>query len=353
MKTWEDLQHQSALISRGLEEAREILNFNNEVAKIEAWIRAKELLVSQGDLGKDFEHCLELQKKLDDVDSDMKVDESRILKINQMAEKLIAEAGSESGNIEDKKNDIRGKYNQLQELILNYRKQLLISGNIHKFQRDTDETLTRIKEKLLTIDTNEKGKDLKDVQDISKKIEAVTEYMNGVAKRFNDHKTVAATLINNHPDMSESVGTKIEALESLHDAAKNKIKTARSDLAKGEQYHQFVVNCKEFQAWLLDLDKKNKSVMIPNSVGEADAFMTLHRERMAELNGRKETLSKLEAVSKKLLTEDHPESENIKMEIEKTKEIMENIQHSWDDTKQQLQQGNKRRFVNIGCHWSG
>ena len=341
VKTWEDLQHQSALISRGLEEAREILNFNNEVAKIEAWIRSKELLVSQGDLGKDFEHCLELQKKLDDVDSDMKVDESRILKINQMAEKLIAEAGSESGKIEDKKNDIRGKYNQLQELILNYRKQLLISGNIHKFQRDTDETLTRIKEKLLTIDANEKGKDLKDVQEISKKIETVTEYMNGVDKRFNDHKTVAATLINNHPDMSERVGSKIEALESLHTEARGKIETARSDLAKGEQYHQFVVNCREFQTWLLDLDKKNKSVMIPNSAAEADAFMTLHRERMAELNGRKETLNKLEVVSKKLLTEDHPEAENIKLEIEKTKEIMENIQHSWDDTKHQLQQGKK------------
>ena len=49
----------------------------NEVEKIEAWIRDKELMVSQGDLGKDYEHCLELQKKLDDVDGDMRVDESR------------------------------------------------------------------------------------------------------------------------------------------------------------------------------------------------------------------------------------------------------------------------------------
>ena len=34
-----------------------------------------------GDLGKDFEHCLELQKKLDDVDGDMRVDESRISEV--------------------------------------------------------------------------------------------------------------------------------------------------------------------------------------------------------------------------------------------------------------------------------
>ena len=57
----------------GLEEARGILEFRNEAAKIESWIRDKELMISQGDLGKDYEHCLELQKKLDDVDGDMKV----------------------------------------------------------------------------------------------------------------------------------------------------------------------------------------------------------------------------------------------------------------------------------------
>ena len=95
VKTWEELQQLSSLISKGLEEAREILNFNNEVDKIEAWIREKELLVSQGDLGKDYEHSLDLLKKLDDVDSDLKVDESIIVEVNKMADKLIAEAGAD------------------------------------------------------------------------------------------------------------------------------------------------------------------------------------------------------------------------------------------------------------------
>ena len=38
----------------------------------------RQLIFSHaGDLGKDYEHCLELQKKLDDVNSDMRVDEER------------------------------------------------------------------------------------------------------------------------------------------------------------------------------------------------------------------------------------------------------------------------------------
>ena len=341
VKTWEELQQLSSLISKGLEEAREILSFNNEVDKIEAWIRDKELLVSQGDLGKDYEHCLELLKKLDDVDSDMKVDESRIVKINQMAEKLIAEATTETGNVEDKKNDIRSKYNKLQESIQNYRRQLQIAGNVHKFQRDTDETLGRIKEKLVVIDTSDKGKDLKDVQEMSKKIDTVAEYMGGVEKRFNDHKKDAASLINNHPDMSDTVSDKINMLESIYGEANSKIEVARTDLSKSVEHHQFVANCKEFQAWLLDLDKKIKSVMVPSSAAEADVFMTLHKERKAELNGRLVTFARLKHVGDNLVKEAHPDAENIALEIEKTKEIMDNVELSWEDTKQQLQRGHE------------
>ena len=240
VKTWEELQQLSSLISKGLEEAREILNFNNEVDKIEAWIREKELLVSQGDLGKDYEHSLDLLKKLDDVDSDLKVDESIFVEVNKMADKLIAEAGADTKNVTDKKDNIRGKYNKLQELIQNYRRHLQIAGNVHKFQRDTDETLARIKEKQAIIDANDNGKDLKDVQEMSKKIDTVAEYMGGVEKRFKDHKKDAATLINNHPDMSDTVNVKIETLENFYSEAITKIGATRTDLSKSVEYHQYI-----------------------------------------------------------------------------------------------------------------
>ena len=117
VRSWEELQHESNLISRGLEEARGILDFNNEVSKIEAWIREKELLVAAGDLGKDYEHCMELQKKLDDAGSGATrgVDRARIEQIFQMAGKLCAEAGSEAPAVEAKRAEIESMYSALHE----------------------------------------------------------------------------------------------------------------------------------------------------------------------------------------------------------------------------------------------
>ena len=89
--------------------------------------------MSLGDLGK---HCMDLQKKLDHVNS--------IMKIDQMAQKLFVEAESEAPMIEDKKNEICVKYEGLQESIQRYREQLGIAGNMHAFQRNIDETLESV-----------------------------------------------------------------------------------------------------------------------------------------------------------------------------------------------------------------
>jgi spectrin beta len=44
-KEWNELLHKAEQTGRGLEEAQDILEFNNQVDKIESWIRAKEMMV--------------------------------------------------------------------------------------------------------------------------------------------------------------------------------------------------------------------------------------------------------------------------------------------------------------------
>ena len=64
--------------------------YSSLTSKVEAWIREKELLVSQGDLGKDFEHCMELQRKLEDAGSGATrgVDKERIDQIFQASSNI-------------------------------------------------------------------------------------------------------------------------------------------------------------------------------------------------------------------------------------------------------------------------
>ena len=57
LQRWKQLLAASTLLGRGLEEAQDILDFNTQLEKAMAWIADKELMVQQGDLGRDYEHC--------------------------------------------------------------------------------------------------------------------------------------------------------------------------------------------------------------------------------------------------------------------------------------------------------
>ena len=85
--------------------------------------------------------------------------------------------------------------------------------------------------------------------------------------------------------MAAKVDEKMSDLAQTWKEANSWVDTRRENLHSGLQFHQFVHD--EFQTWLLDLDKMIKSVAAPNFVAEAAAFMSLHQERKAELNGRK------------------------------------------------------------------
>lgn len=80
-RAWATFIQEVNLRNRGLEEAQDILAFTNLLEKLEAWIRDKEVMIQAGDTGRDYEHCQLLQRKLDDVDSDMRIDDARIKQV--------------------------------------------------------------------------------------------------------------------------------------------------------------------------------------------------------------------------------------------------------------------------------
>lgn len=66
----------------------------------------QEVMVQAGEMGRDYEHCLALQRKLDDVD---RVDDSRIKTINALADKLIRQGRSDSRTIHQRRENFNNK----------------------------------------------------------------------------------------------------------------------------------------------------------------------------------------------------------------------------------------------------
>ncbi len=71
-------------IRKDLEDALDMYNFESEVSGIEGMVREKEYMLNVSDIGKDLEHCKELQHKLSEANTDMTVNQ-KIQKAKQVS----------------------------------------------------------------------------------------------------------------------------------------------------------------------------------------------------------------------------------------------------------------------------
>lgn len=65
-------------------------------------------MVQAGEMGLDYEHCLALQRKLEDIDN--RVDEGKIETINNLADKLIKQGRSDTQSIQQRRQNLNNKY---------------------------------------------------------------------------------------------------------------------------------------------------------------------------------------------------------------------------------------------------
>lgn len=66
------------------------------------------MMVQAGEMGLDYEHCLALQRKLEDIDN--RVDEGKIETINTLADKLIRQGRSDTQSIQQRRQNLNNKY---------------------------------------------------------------------------------------------------------------------------------------------------------------------------------------------------------------------------------------------------
>lgn len=64
-------------------------------------------MVQAGEMGLDYEHCLALQRKLEDIDN--RVDEGKIETINNLADKLIRQGRSDTQSIQQRRQSLNNK----------------------------------------------------------------------------------------------------------------------------------------------------------------------------------------------------------------------------------------------------
>ncbi|KAH7971901.1 hypothetical protein HPB52_003666 [Rhipicephalus sanguineus] len=265
---WEELLDALHRRGRGLEEAQDMLDFESQVDKVEAWIRDKELMVQAGDTGEDYEHCQALQRKLDDVDSDMRVDDSRIKNINALADKLIQEGRPNTRAVQQRREKLNRKWKALQGALEAYRARLAAALEVHAFKRDIDDTVDRINEKAIVMTTKEESKSLRAVESLQRRQDAVEREMTTIDAKLKDHEQDCERLMKKHGELASPIRAKVVEVQENWKRLMG--------LCNNRRVNRFLYTLNE--AWVNDLIERMNSGGLGTNMQEAESLLEFHQE---------------------------------------------------------------------------
>ncbi|KAK7068041.1 Spectrin beta chain, non-erythrocytic 5, partial [Halocaridina rubra] len=327
--------------SRGLEEAQDILEFNTQVEKVDAWIRDKEMMVQVGDMGKDYEHCMALHRKLDDVDSDMRVDDARFTTINRLADKIIKQGCGDNKAVQQRRNELNHKWQSLKGAIDKYRSELAGALEIHAFNRDVDDTKARISEKAVILANEDTGKDLAQVETLQRKQETIIRDMSAIEKKIKEHERDAHSLARKYPVKKDAILQKqaevLESWRNLCDSSSYRKET----LGYSYTLHKFQADLRELEKWSEDIVNSMNSSPLPNNTAEAEMLLQSHQEKKGEIDGRCEIFKSLQEFGKQLIADDHYAKDTILQNLDTLSEVEEKVNTCWSERQRVLTQAHQ------------
>ncbi|KAJ6217266.1 hypothetical protein RDWZM_008423 [Blomia tropicalis] len=358
LKKWESLVLLSRDILKGFEEAKDIYDFDRNIEQIESWIREKETMIHFADTGEDYEHCQSLLKKLDDVGTDMKVDEDRILLINNLANKLNHQCKNELFN-EDKVNKQRDTLNdnwqRLQRKIAEYRNRLLVSLEIHSLNRDLDDINERVLEKDALVSKECDAKSLQSVESLQRKHEATLNEILAIEYQFkNINENDARRLISKYPELTEKSRIKIQNVQENLRKLNQDCKSKGNELEFAILMHKFFDSIKEIEHWSNDiLSNKLGNVSTSVSVVEAKNDLRNHEYVKAEIAGRRDNhqyvkehgLALLQQIEQEHLAPEE-KAKQIESCVEKIDQLRQRLDQAWEEKHSFLKQCLEMRTFN-------
>ncbi|GBP27213.1 Spectrin beta chain, non-erythrocytic 5 [Eumeta japonica] len=335
---WRQLVAATEQRGRGLEEAQDILEFNQNLDKIEAWIRDKEMMVQAHELGRDYEHCSALLRKLDDMDSDMKVDDKHVKTICALADKLLQQGPTQQSKAVSQRRDaFLAKWRALSGNLQKYKDNLKAALEIHSFNRDVEDTMERIAKKAAFFGSTERGRDLEAARELRRRHDALTAEANAIRDKINALEKQGAALGARHPNRAEEIESRLEELRTAWDKLQQLAAQRTALLDDALAVHKFDESLKELEVWVSESVKRMDSTEPPQSVGEAQALLELHQERKAEIDGRQKSISALQRQAEIQLAE----QVDVPVKRQKLNQLSQTLDDAWLQRKQHLTQAHQ------------
>ncbi|NXO10573.1 SPTN5 protein, partial [Oriolus oriolus] len=332
---WEKLKRAVAARGKMLEDSRDFLEFLQKVDQVEAWIREKEVMINVGDVGNDYEHCLQLKKKLNEfrgaTSGESTVDDAHIRTINALAMKLERQNKEETKTIYERRKQLNEKWNSFHGNLNAYRKKLEGALEIHALIREIDDITERITEKSALIQALDYGKDVESVENLIRRHEEMEREISVIKSKMEPLERESFRLSTRNPSINDKLTMKQQEMKNNWLRLQGQAKQRKEKLAASYQLQKFNLEMKEILDWAQNTRALMEAGGLPKSANEAESMIEEHQERKASIFSRVERFNTLSDYGKELANSGHYATPEIHQSLSRLQQAWSELIQAWKE----------------------
>uniref|UniRef100_A0A8C5N0Q5 Spectrin beta chain n=1 Tax=Leptobrachium leishanense TaxID=445787 RepID=A0A8C5N0Q5_9ANUR len=351
---WNDLESTTKGKAQCLFDANRAELFTQSCSALGGWLQNLEDQLHSDDYGKDLTSVNILLNKQQMLENQMDVREKELEAIQAQAQAL----GQEDANmveVDSKHKNVAEKFFTLRAPLNDRKNLLLASKEGHQFNRDLEDEILWVKERMPMASSTEHGKDLPTVQLLIKKNQTLQKELQGHQPRIDDILERGKSMVKNNSLEAQEIGERLELLRSTWQELAKEAASRHARLEESHAAQQFYADAAEAEAWMGEQELHMMSEEKAKDEIGAQAMLKKHLVMEQALDDYAETIHQLANSSREMVSRGHPESDRITMRQGQVDKLYASLKDLAEERQGKLQEHQRlcqlKRDVEDLEHW--
>ncbi|XP_034539393.1 spectrin family protein isoform X3 [Notolabrus celidotus] len=336
-RQWEELENTTRTKAQCLFDANRAELFTQSCSALDVWLKNLEGQLHSDDYGKDLTSVNILLQKHQMLENQMDVREKEVQSLQSQAVALTQEDAG-LAEVDGQQRRVSDNFSSLQDPLKLRRQRLLASKEAHQFNRDLEDEILWVKERMPLAASTDHGKDLPTVQLLIKKNQTLQKEIQGHQPRIDDIHRRGQTQSQVDGERQSVLEDRLVELRDLWDQLIAETDKRHGRLVEANRAQQFYADGAEAEAWMGEQELHMMSEEKAKDEQSALVMVKKHQTLEQALEDYAQTIHQLANSSRLMVTSEHPESERITLRQAQVDKLYAGLKDLAEERRGRLQE---------------
>ncbi|XP_061084857.1 spectrin beta chain, non-erythrocytic 1-like isoform X3 [Conger conger] len=311
-RMWEELESTTQAKAQCLFDANKAELFTQSCADLDKWLVGLEGQIQSDDYGKDLTSVNILLKKQQMLEKQVEVRQKEVQELQGQAQ-VLSQEGRDSEEVDGQRRGVEKRFQDLLDPMTQRKGLLMASREIHQFNRDVEDEILWVEERMPLATSTDHGHNLQTVQLLIKKNQTLQKEIQGHQPRRDDIFERSQSIVRDDSPSADGIRQRLGDLRALWRLLVEEVEKRHGRLEEAHRAQQYYFDAAEAEAWMSEQELYMMSEEKAKDEQSSVAMLKKHQIVEQSVEDYAEAVHQLSQTSRALVGAGHPESERISM----------------------------------------